>query len=896
MSLSVGTRLGPYEVTGAIGAGGMGEVYRATDTKLGREVAIKALPGTLASDADRLARFDREAKLLAALNHPNIAVIYGLEEHDGMQCIAMELIEGETLEDKLRAGPLPVEDALQIALQIALGLEAAHEKGVVHRDLKPANVMITDKGQVKVLDFGLAKAFTEDADKAGLGQSPALSLAMTQQGIILGTAGYMSPEQASGQATDQRADVWAFGVVLFEMLSGLPLFKGESVPHILADVLKTEPDWTKLPTNLHPRLRLMLERCLAKKPRSRYHAIADARIDIEAVLNDPDSAQTGSALARIPSGRAALPKIAAAVLLTAGLSALLAWQLWPVEESNPPNRFVYQLPDDQALASADRRAISLSPDGRGFAYTTTQGLYVRPMGELEARRVLDVDGNAVVAPTFSPDGQWIAYQERDGGALRRIAASGGAPVVIAETEGTVFGMSWGDDGMIYFGQGDGVYRVPATAGTPERVIDDEAWDGFQPHTPHLLPDGDTVLFGVSQPDWDSGLIAVQSLSTGEGKVLLESGSDARYLPTGHIVYSIGDSLFAIAFDVDTWTVSGGAAPLLQGVMRANAGFTAATNYSVAPDGTLVYLVGTSTVPERTLVWVARDGREMPLDAPARAYTYPRLSPDATKLALDVRDQERDIWVWDFMRETLTRLTFGPDQDEFPVWSPDGTRIVYSSAEGVLGATSGSEVWWQAADGTGEPELIATREEQLYTGSFLPDGSGVLARSGTNANDDIAVIPLDGDGVESPVLDSEFAELNPEISPDGQWLAYTSNESGSFEIYVRPYPDIESGRWQVSVGGGVHPAWSRDGQELFYRTDDALMAVSIETQPSFEVGNPTVVFAGRYFMAAGDRTYEVSPDGESFLMIKDIAYSESTARLIIVQNWLDEVERLVPIGN
>ena len=895
MALSAGTRLGPYEVAEAIGAGGMGEVYRATDTKLGREAAIKALPSALAADTDRLARFDREAKLLAALNHPNIAVIYGLEEQDGTQCIAMELIEGETLEEKLKDGPLSVEDALPLALQIAQALEAAHEKGVVHRDLKPANVMITGKGQVKVLDFGLAKTFSEDANEAGLGQSPALSLAMTQAGMILGTAGYMSPEQASGQATDQRADVWGFGVVLFEMLSGLPLFVGESVPHILADILKTEPDWNKLPKNLHPRLKLLLERCLAKKPRSRYHAIADARIDIEAVLSDPEGVAAQSDAFAAASGQTVLPWAAASVAVTAAAAGLLAWGVWPADEPEPVNRFDYDLPQGQVFRNTGRRVAALSPDGRHFVYNTTDGLYLRTMGELEARLIPFTD-IPLTTPTFSPDGLSVAFWAGPLAQLWRISVSGGAPVLIADVPVNPMGMSWADDGTFLYGQPDGIYRVAATGGTPELVISVD--EGLGMSSPQLLPDGDSVLFteAAAIASWDSGRIVAGSLSTGERVVLVEGGRDARYLPTGHLVYGIGNGLFARVFDAETLTVSGGAVPLLQSVSAVTGANSADMNFSVSSDGTLIYVVGTSPVPERSLVWVDRDGRETPLAAPPRAYTYPRLSPDGTKLALDVRDLELDIWVWDFSRETLTRLTFSGEQDEFPAWSPDGLRVALNSAGGTAGTVGGSRLSWRAADGTGQQELIAESDRQLYPASFLPDGTGILVRTNPNGNDDIAIAQLENGGEVVPLLETEFEELNPEISPDGRWLAYTSNESGEFEIYVRPYPDIDAGRWQVSNGGGVKPAWSRDGQELFFRTGNALMAVSIQTEPAFLAGNSEVVFEGRYFDGAGGRTYDVADNGERFLMIKETADVAATAQIIIVQNWLDEVERLAPTGN
>ncbi|HSG65588.1 MAG TPA: protein kinase, partial [Gammaproteobacteria bacterium] len=448
MAAVPGTRLGAYEITGVIGAGGMGEVYRARDTKLGREVAIKTLPSALAQDPDRLARFEREAKLLAALNHAHIGAIYGLDEHEGIRFIAMELIEGQTLEEKLKDGALPVEDALRIALQIAEALEAAHEKGVVHRDLKPANVMLTRDSVVKVLDFGLAKAFAGNPNEASPAHSPALSLAMTKQGLILGTAGYMSPEQASGQATDQRADIWAFGVVLYEMLAGQPLFSGESVPHILADVLRTEPDWSRLPKRLHPRLKLMLERCLAKKPRNRLHAIADARVEIEVILRDPHEAISAAATAvesRSPVWRRLLPMAAAviAAVVITGLGVRAAMQPAP----QPVNRFDYDLPEGQVLRNTGRRVIALSPSGRYFAYNAVGGIYLRTMGELEPRLVSGTEP-ALTNPSFSPDGQSLVYSSVQ--ALQRIAISGGAPVVIAAVTVNPTGVSWEADGTILF--------------------------------------------------------------------------------------------------------------------------------------------------------------------------------------------------------------------------------------------------------------------------------------------------------------------------------------------------------------------------------------------------------------------------------------------------------------
>jgi len=890
MSLTPGALIGLYRIVDQIGSGGMGEVYRATDTKLGRDVAIKTLPSSLANDPDRLARFEREAKVLATLNHAHIGAIYGLDEHAGTQFIAMELVEGQTLEERLKEGRLPVDTALHIALQVTEALEAAHDKGVVHRDLKPANIMLTPDGVVKVLDFGLAKAFLGDPNDASPAHSPALSLAMTQQGLILGTAGYMSPEQASGQATDQRADIWAFGVVLYEMLSGLPLFSGESVPHILADVLRSEPDWSRLPKNVPARIRLILKRCLAKKVRERYHSIADVRIEIEQALRDPgDSAVEGSTGTAQPLRRQALSvaATAAATLLVAGL---LAWQLWPADVPQPVNRFDYTLPDGQQFAGTGRPLLTVSPNGRQFVYNTNNGLYLRMLSELDAV-LMPATEQTRNSPIFSPDGSAVAYYDVQA-RLMRIAVSGGAPVTIAGDIENPFGLSWEKDGTILIGQLDGIYRVPASGGTPQLVIPID--DGL-PFGPRLLPDGDRVLFSVTKATgWNGAEIVAQSIRTGERKVIWEGGSDARYLPTGHLVYALDDGLFGVAFDAASLTASGGAVPLVQGVMRASSTQTGTANYGVSDDGTLVYVSGTVDPEQRTLVWVARNGEETPITMPRRSYTYARLSPDDTKVALDVRDEENDIWIWDLVRETLTRLTFDPGLDQSPVWSPDDQQIVFSSTRG----NTRPSLYRKAADGTGVDELLVENDATIFAAtSFLPDGSGLMAYAGpggATGNDEMMLIELDGEPHMSAVLESAYAENNPSVSPDGRWLAYVSDESGGEQVYVRPFPNVDGGRWQVSRDGGSQPLWGPDGRELFYRDGDSLIRVPIRTEPSFEAGNPEALFEDAYFLGPGARAYDVSADGERFLFVKEIQRPGARARIIIVENWFDEVRRLVPV--
>jgi Tol biopolymer transport system component len=897
MTLTAGTRLGAYEITGSLGVGGMGEVYRAKDTKLGRDVAIKTLPSALAQDHDRLARFEREAKLLAALNHAHIGVIYGLDEHEGTRYISMELVEGETLEAKLKAGSLPVEDALRLAVQIAGALEAAHEKGVIHRDLKPANIMITRDGVAKVLDFGLAKAFTADSDKASAAHSPALSLAMTQAGLILGTAGYMSPEQASGQATDQRADVWAFGVVLYEMLTGLPLFSGESVPHVLAAVLQREPDWNRLPKNLHPRLKLLLERCLEKKARNRYSGIADARVDIEKVLSDPRGV---TAVADAPTAVPA-PSIAqrvgvpvAFVAAGAAVAAIAALSLRPAPVPAPINRLVYPLPEAHELRNLGRPVMALSPDGRRLVYNTTDGLYVRSLDALEARLIPGTE-ESLTNPFFSPDGQSLAYFAA--GELKRVSLNGGAPVVIAGGVTNLYGAHWASDGTILFGQSDGIYRVPANGGTPSLVI--PALEGEVIYGPELLPDGESVLFSATTtPSWDEAHIAVQSLATGERTGLVSGGSEARYTGTGHLVYALRDGLFAVAFDAATLTVSGGAVSLVQGVTRAVPAIATGTaNYGIASDGTLVYLsADIAGLAAWTPVWADRDGNEEPLGLGPCRCASPAVSPDGTRLAYDFPTEaqtDSDVWVWSLSQRTNTRLTFEPGFQLGALWSPDSTRIAYSSL--------GLGLFVRPADGTGTPErlLEAGGAPPPVAWAWTAADELIISQPTASGGVDIALLSLADDRELRPLLTSQFNEYRPALSPDGRWLAYQSDESGQFEIFVRPFPEVGAGRWQVSSGGGEQPRWSRDGHTLVYLGATSLMAASVRQGAAFTHDTPEAVLDRRPYLynALPPRMYDVSQDGERFLMMKlpgaDTQGDALPPQFIVVTNWVEELKQRVP---
>ena len=895
MPLSAGTRFGSYEISALIGVGGMGEVYRATDTKLGREVAIKTLPAEFASDKDRLARFEREAKLLAALNHAHIASVYGLDEHEGTLYLAMELVDGETLERKLASGRLPIEEALRLALQIAEALEAAHEKGVVHRDLKPANIMVSRDGQVKVLDFGLAKSFSADPSQTVVGHSPALSLAMTQHGLVLGTAGYMSPEQASGQATDQRADIWAFGVVLYEMLAGKPLYSGESVPHVLADVLKTEPDWSGLPKNLHPRLRQLLERCLEKNVRDRYHSIADVRVDVEETLSDPTGVtQTANIAAAGASSSGA--RVGAAVVVTGIVAALIGWAVWPAAAPRPMNRFDWAFPPNISAGFMGQvgHVFALSPDGRQFVYSTPQGLYVRAMNELVARVIPGTERENAIAPFFSPDSQSVAYFTF--GQLKRIGLRGGAPSVVAGGLAPFStGASWGPDDTILFGQVEGIFRVLANGGKPELVIpahDEMLYD------PELLPDKDSVLFSTT-PGTDfatpKARVVVQKLSTGTRTTLVDRGIDARYVPSGHLVYAVDEGLFAIAFDASRLAVSGAPVPMVQGVLRGLSGGPVA-NYGISTDGTLVYVNaprGNQFGLNLTFVWVDHEGHEEPLGLEPCVCLAPTLSPDGTRVALQVVSQDRqsaDIWVWSLAQRTLQHLPAESGLHEGPLWTPDSAQIVYSTGGGMT---------LRHADGTGAPERLFQGNVPVAW-SWSADGDLIFNSDRTAANASIEVVPAGGDRKPKTLLPTDFRLLDGALSPDSHWLAYESSESGHYEIVVRPYPDVEAHQWVISSGGGEEPKWTRDGRTLFFRTAKSLMAAAVDTTTGFSFRKPEPVLdiTAYTFLRGPPRTYDVSPDGQRFLLVKSIARADADSsaeslRAIIVQNWTEELKRLVP---
>jgi eukaryotic-like serine/threonine-protein kinase len=890
----IGKTLSHYEITSQLGKGGMGEVYQAKDQKLGRDVAIKVLPEEFAKDADRVARFQREAKLLASLNHTNIAAIYGLEASDQTNFLVLELVEGETLADQIKRGAIPVEESLKLALQIAEALEAAHEKGVIHRDLKPANIKVTPDGKVKVLDFGLAKAFAGEQADLNLSNSPTLSNAATQQGVILGTAAYMSPEQARGKIVDKRTDIWAFGCVLFEMLTGHAAFSGRDVTDILAAVIRAEPEWNNLPVNLHWRLREMLERCLEKDSKDRYHDISDVRVDIKKVLADPSSvlAQPITTVGSRTRMRQILPWVAGTAVLVAIITGLAVWNLKPPEPRHIV-RFDWELPAGQQFNSLNTIALAVSSDGSQFVYGTKEGLYLRSLEQPAGRLIPGTDENSQF-PIFSPDGKWICYWSAASNQLKKIAVSGGAPIMLCNAQ-VPRQPTWDLDDAIVYAQTEGIMRISSNGGTPELIVKAE---GRAIGGPQLLPDGKTVLFHVGLTR-ETRKVMVQSLKSGERKELFE-GSNARYLPTGNIVYALGNNIFAIAFDLGKLGVIGGPVSMVESVSSGRL----TLHYAISVSGTLVYVpaLTNAAMLGRTLVWVDRKGQEEPLTATPDAYDFPRISPDGTRVALTAGAYpDMNIWIWDTVRKALTRLTFDAPTNLVPLWTSDGKRIAFVSIPDPQHAG----VYWKAADGTGKDELLVSEPGALLSPWSWADNGKTLVLQKTEfsfVSYDIAMLPLEGGRKWKPLLQEKYAERQPRISPNGRWMAYMSDESGKDEVYVRPFPDVEGGRWQASTGGGDSPLWSPDGRELFYRNGDAVMTVPVKTDPSYSQETPKTLFHGIYLggtvtNSALGRRWDIGPDGKRFLMIKEPGSAASAGggprKINIVLNWLEELKQRVP---
>ena len=891
MSIVPGSRVGPYEVASAIGSGGMGQVFRARDTKLQRDVALKLLPDDFAADSDRLARFQREAQLLASLNHPNIAQIYGLEDSNSTPCIVMELVEGETLDERLNRGPIPVDETIRLAREIADALEAAHDRGIIHRDLKPANIKVTPEGKIKVLDFGLAKAFA-DTREVNVSNSPTMSMVATQQGIILGTAAYMSPEQARGRSVDKRTDVWAFACVVYEMLTARPAFDGSDVSELLASVIKSEPAWDELPATVPPIVRTFLRRCLEKDPKRRIHDIADVRLALEGAFDVPVvQAMEPMAGSKLTGWSRAI----ASSLIAALITGIALWSFMRPERPSIVRLGVAQGPAPFGTPSPNSD-LDISPDGRRIVYASgesaeTAQMFVRPLDQLDP--ILFRGLNWPRNPFISPDGNWVGFFE--GSSLKKIAMNGGPPVTICSVAGNPRGASWGPGDVVIFATSEsasGLLRVRSSGGEPEVLTKPASEKGeFDHQFPEILPGGQAVLFTIIPAGGliENAQIAVLDFKTGTQRVLIRGGSNPRYAASGHIVYAVSGTLRAVPFNLGALEVRGDPIPVAERVVVKAGG---AANFSMADDGSLVYVTGASqSSAERTLVWVDREGREEPINVQPRAYAYPRISPDGTRVALDIRDQENDIWIWEFARRTMTRLTFDRGLNRGIAWTPDSKRLAFSAQR------DGTEnLYWQSADGTGSAERLSQAKTIEFPQVFTPDGTRLIFEQPDSPPYDLMIVNVKGERKIEPLLTGPLSELNVDLSPDGRWLAYESNESGQTEVYVRPFPDINGGRWQISTGGGTRPVWAKSGRELFYYAVPAkVVAVPIQSGATFVAGTPQTLFEGRYLAPFTGRTYDVSPDGRRFLMIKDARTTDPAApppQLVVVLNWFEELKRLV----
>ena len=877
----------------------MGEVYRATDTNLGRQVAIKVLPEAFAHDADRLARFEREARTLASLNHSNIAIVHGLERIDDGRALVMELVEGPTLADRIAQGPLPLDEAIPIARQIAAALEAAHEQGIVHRDLKPANIKVRRDGVVKVLDFGLAKALESAAAPHPLVDSPTITspAMLTRAGMVLGTAAYMSPEQARGKVVDKRTDIWAFGAVVYEMLSGRRAFAGADVSDVLASVLAREPDWTWLPANLSPVLIAFLKRCLQKDPRQRIRDIGDVTLALDGAFDSAVSSRPPPATANPPRWRRILP-IAATGLAAVLVTSLAAWGLWPREAARSPSRLEYQLPDGQLLQPTQRPVIAMSADGSAFVYQTPEGLYLRSMDALEARLIPGTQ-EGLVSPFFSPDGQWVAYFATNGG-LKKVAVSGGTPVPLCPAT-FPFGATWSRDNTILFGQAEGIMRVSGDGGAPQLVV--PAVDGELIYGPQLLP-GNAVLFSVTKglgpARWDEGHIVVQSLSSGERTVLVQGGSDARYIPTGHLVYAQRDGLFGARLNLTRLSVADGRIPLVPGLQRPVGVIAVGLNYAISETGTLVYLGAIAS--RQSLVWVDRTGATEPIRSiPPGPYQEPRLAPDGARALVT---KNGDIWIYDLASGRSSNVT-RDGASQMGVWDPSGTQVAYASAKG-----GNLEAWVTSSDGSGQPRQLTKLGGQVHVDSWSPDGRLLTihhhrpeATTPTTARDSRAILMLAMDRADAEpevFFEAKVTAEGANLSRDGHYVAYVSQESGQREIYIRAYPG-PGGQQTVSVGGGQEPIWAGNG-DLFYRSLDGLrmFAVPVTTAPTLRVGTSVELFKGSYYFSpAGSprAQYDVTSDGQRVLMLTPTPETNTTSpprpRIVVVQNWFEELKRLLP---
>jgi len=888
VTLAAGTQFGRYQIHARIGAGGMGEVYRAVDTDLKREVALKMLPAAVTAEPDRLARFQREAEILASLNHPNIAVLYGVETADSARALVMELVGGSDLSDRIARGPIAPAQALVFARQIAEAVEAAHQAGVIHRDLKPSNVKVRGDGTIKVLDFGLAKALEPTSNGEDTSHIP--TRGETKAGVILGTAAYMSPEQARGLPVDQRTDIWAFGCVLFEMLSGRSAFGRETFSDSLAAVLEREPPWAALPATTPPAIRRLLGRCLTKDQYRRLRDIGDARLDIDDAIVSP--------LADLPPAaehrRHLMRRWMVALLTTVAVGAV-AWATWPqraVDTASSgafPVRFSIAGPPSGEI-DISRSPIGISRDGRAIAFAArrgaTQQIFVRELNAPDAAALPGTEGG--FAPFFSPDGNWVRFFANQ--KVRKVLRSGGSPVAIADFKelGATRNVSasWDEQDAILFTPdvNTGIWRVPASGGTPTVVTKPKSTETFH-LWPQLLPGGGSLLFSASD-DGPDPQAYVQRLDTGERKALVR-GHGTRYVPSGHLVFVQGGSLMAVPFDLQRLEITG---PAIGVVSDVTAPFRLRTMpmsfnrlFDVSPAGTLAF-VSAGRAPEHALVWVDRAGNDQPVGASGGTYAQPRLSPDGRRIAVVVRgDDFHDVWLYEPGRNTWNRFTSGGNS-EFPVWTLDGTRVVYNSDRS--GAVA---IEMKRSDGSGTVETLVSGQwaRRSFPFSWSPDG--LLAFVAVRPAQDIFTVRPGSGADPAPFVATPFVEGGPAFAPDGRAIAYVSAETGRNEIYVRTFPG-DGEKVTVSNGGGNEPVWSPTGRELFYRVGDAMMAVDVTISPRLTIATPRRLFEKHYEPSVSLYANYSTIDGQRFVMVKRLDQRDAPVRIDVTVNWFELLKR------
>ena len=896
MPLSPGVRFGPYEIVAPLGSGGMGEVYRARDTRLERTVAIKVLPTSLAADPQFRVRFDREARTISQLDHPHICALHDVGEQDGVAYLVMQYLEGETLAARLSrlaadrpTGGLPFEQALTLAIEIAGALNAAHRAGVIHRDLKPGNVMLTNAG-AKLLDFGIAKSQAAPVAGSGLSMLPTTPPSLTAQGAIVGTLQYMAPEQLEGKEADARTDIFAFGALVHEMLTGRKAFEGKSTAGLIAAILEHEPmPASSVQTLAGPALDRLVRTCLAKDPDDRWQSTGDLLRELKWI------AQGRSAMVRsdevATSRRTAWWSnatlawgVAAIAALAAAAGGVAFWTARPSPSPliQPSVKSNLTLPDNARLVVDGLGALAISPRGTHVVLVAQRDgvprLYLRQLDTFDAKVIPGTEG--AMSPFFSPDGQWVGFGAE--GKLKKVSIAGGLPVVLADAP-VIMGGTWGPDGTIVYAPTDvGMYRVSSAGGpaTPATTLDGPAGEGGH-LWPEFLPDGKSILFtvGTTGTNMERARIVLHSLTTGSRRTLIQGGTHARYVSSGHIVYATAGTLMAAPFDLATGTVTGTGVPVLEGVAQSSTG---ASHFSVAASGALVFAPGVVQIPTRSLVWLDRTGAETRLPLPSRPYWPPQLSPDGKHIAVGIEGPTHDIWISEVGRDTLTRVTYGSD-NFLPVWTPDSTRIAFQSNR------SGAwNIFWTPVDRSTPPELLVASGSVSVASSFSADGRTlVYFQMGAHTSGDLWFVPVSGSRTAKPFLQTPAIEMMASVSPDGRWIAYQSNESGRDEVYVQRFPDGGRVR-QISKTGGVAPRWS--ARELFYVTGTALAVVDVQGGPEAVFGTPRDLFKLSFPVLGPTFPFDVTADGKRFLTAREDAHEPGPTQVNIVQGWFEELRR------